>query len=964
MSQEEATEGSNTEDPVLRPQGDSGLFQEDMEGVSFMPVLVPDGPGVNAGARVWAGSRKRVLTEEAHSGISSQIQVLIGYKYLETEKFEYLPPAGDGIQPGSPYGPIELLLPSGRKAHRPAPEDPPQSPALCLQVSGEVSAEWQEAEHLMGTGSDEGSTPSHSQEELEVKAQPGYWGRWELGLPVPSDTHASSLEPLASLSTSLEPAASKAHEGPVRDWRRSKDAILRRSTDNIVNSNQDQSEESSPGGCLKLEEVDMPHGVKHVCYFGSGLVIRLLGAISHSQAGGSQAPKLEALEDLMEVSTVSPARRPRTKARPMAQRPTGCQEAGSSCGAASAECPGCRAMEAEEEEPGEGELGEDSAEPQPQQEKLPLDVRVRDIVVHAIQEVLQSRLQELPHLVLSEEMVGSIAAGIEAALFDLTQETNCRYKTKYRSLVFNLRDPRNLDLFLKVVRGDITPHSLVRMSSIQLAPQELARWREQEEKKGLEIIQQQQQEPCSLPATKLTHKGEVEILRDVDQMLTLEDLVGPMVSIDHSPSALPATSGDTTEQHEQHFLDPNCRICKDWEPSGELPDCFKAIRRKEDNIFQRVPSPSPVSSPEMPLNRERPLTDTQDRYGARGWEIPAGSTKTLPSQPPWEGTLDMFSIKRFRAKAQLVSGHSCRLVQALPEVIRSAGCIAPNTVWDLLASICPAEAKDISVVKLCPQGARDTQNCRLLYSYLNNKQRHCLAAVDHMGVVLLPLPAFQPLPARLRPLGGPGLEITHSSLLLAVLLPKAGLPNTAGSSPLRGKVRKMVSFNRKVETRCYQPEDRRQDMALKGSPFPRGALHQSQGNGSLAQGGVCAQSKPSRGRGRLWGEPEDSQVPARGQWPPEPGGCHSWNPFSAAPAGHCFGRGQHLHKPSCPHQALLQHLESLVTMSHQLQASLWPSGQQLLPSPLAVSAQHPEAPGIPCLPTPPEPLGPVPDSHR
>lgn len=42
---------------------------------------------------------------------------------------------------------------------------------------------------------------------------------------------------------------------------------------------------------------------------------------------------------------------------------------------------------------------------------------------------------------------------------------------------------------------------------------------------GLEIIEQQQKEPCSLPAFKLTHKGEVEIVRDVDQTLTLEDLV-------------------------------------------------------------------------------------------------------------------------------------------------------------------------------------------------------------------------------------------------------------------------------------------------------------------------------------------------------------------------------------------------------------------------------------------------------
>lgn len=44
-------------------------------------------------------------------------------------------------------------------------------------------------------------------------------------------------------------------------------------------------------------------------------------------------------------------------------------------------------------------------------------------------------------------------------------------------------------------------------------------------RQGLEIIEQQQKEPCSLPTSKLTHKGEVEIPRDVDQMLTLEDLV-------------------------------------------------------------------------------------------------------------------------------------------------------------------------------------------------------------------------------------------------------------------------------------------------------------------------------------------------------------------------------------------------------------------------------------------------------
>ncbi|XP_042852714.1 SPOC domain-containing protein 1 isoform X4 [Panthera tigris] len=663
---------------------------------------------------------------------------------------------------------------------------------------------------------------------------------------------------------------------------------------------------------------------------------------------------------MMEASSVSPVQRSRRKERPVAQGPTGCQE-GAPVQEACAEWPGGGPGEPEEEEPVEPDWREDSAQLQPQQEKLSLDIGVRGAVVHAMREVLWSRLRELPDLVLSEEAVGGIAADIEAALFDLTQAANCRYKTKYRSLLFNLRDPRNPDLFLKVLQGDVTPHGLVRMSSTQLAPQELARWRDQEEKRGLEIIEQQQKKPCSLPAFKLTHKGEVEILRDGDQTLTLEDLMGPMVSVDSSPLALPATSKDTTEQyedtteqHEHHFLDPSCRICMDWKPSCELPASFKATGRIGDSVFQRTPSPTLVSSPAMPQTREKPPTQLQDRL-----QMPAGPTKALPSQPPWEGALDMFSIKRFRAKAQLVSGNSCRLLMALPEVIRSAGCIPSNTVWDLLANICPAEAKDICVVRLCPHGARDTQNCRLLYSYLNNKQRHGLAAVEHVGMVLLPLPAFQPLPARLRSLGGPGLEAAHSSLVLAVLLPKAGLPDTAESRPLWRKVQKMVSFNRKVEMRCYQSEHRSPDVAPKGSHPPRDTLQQNQGNSSLAPRGICAWERPPRGRGRLWEEPETWQSPGRGQWPPKPGRCQSRHPYSAVP----FGHGRHLHRASCPHQALLQHLESLVSMSRQLQASMRSPGQEILaPTP----ALSPAAPGILGLlgqpPAAPEPRNPAPDS--
>uniref|UniRef100_H0XFY4 SPOC domain-containing protein 1 n=1 Tax=Otolemur garnettii TaxID=30611 RepID=H0XFY4_OTOGA len=972
--------------------------EEGADGFLLLDQLSWGGPPQSTDLESLEGPHRPLSPEDTGSGSGDRGGHWVGCD-VGIENF------WDEAKLGCPAGPVGSLEARGREALSAAAQSPPQSPALCLGASGQASsAEQNEVEHTMGAGTAEGPATLHDQKELEVKAQPASRGRLGQGLTVPAGTHASSPEPLGSLSPSLEPAASEACSGSLTGQRSSEYAKeLKRdlvpcardqSTDRRSDSsNQDEPEESRSGGCPRPQEVKMPQGAKLVCYLCSGAVIQLLGAISHQQAGGQLRPKLEALEDLMEVTSSLAAQRPRRKERPrrkgrpmsqVFQLPPSGGAAGDSgnlfdnfdlmrsCSpplrdpTSDTECPQSGPVEAEEEEPLQ-EGAEDSAQLQPQQEELPLVIKIRGTVARAMQEVLWSRLQELPDLVLHEEVVESVAASIEAALFDLTQGTNCRYKTKYRSLLFNLRDPRNMDLFLKVVHGDVSPHDLVRMSSIQLAPQELARWRDQEEKRGLEIIEQQQKEPCRFPTSKLTHKGEVEIQRDTDQTLTLEDLVGPTVPMDCSPSALPAALEDTTEQHEHHFPDPNCRICMDWKPLSELSGSFKAIRGKEDGVFQRPPSLAPVSSPEMPEAREMFPMEPQDRAPSPRLQMPAAPTKALPCQPRWEGTLDMFSIKRFRVRAQLVSGHSCQLVQALPEVIRSAGCISPNTVWDLLVSISPAEAKDICVVRMCPHGPQDTQNCHLLYSYLNNKQCHSLAAVEHMGVVLVPLPAFQPLPSRLRPLGGPafglslpvsfllfpGLEATHSSLLLAVLLPKEGLPNTAASNSLWGKVRKMVSFNRKVEMRYYKPEHRRPDRALKSSPPPKSALQQSQGKGSLTPTGISACQRLPRGRGKLWAEPDICQRPGRGWWPSEPSWCLSQHPYSAAAAAHSFGHGQHLHRASCPQKALLQHLQSLATISHQLQASLWPLGQDLLPIPPAASTQPP---------VPSELLGPAPDS--
>lgn len=53
------------------------------------------------------------------------------------------------------------------------------------------------------------------------------------------------------------------------------------------------------------------------------------------------------------------------------------------------------------------------------------------------------------------------------------------YKTKARSLHFNLKDPKNPDLRAQVLTQKISAHDLVRMSAQELASSEEKKWREQ-----------------------------------------------------------------------------------------------------------------------------------------------------------------------------------------------------------------------------------------------------------------------------------------------------------------------------------------------------------------------------------------------------------------------------------------------------------------------------------------------------
>ena len=90
------------------------------------------------------------------------------------------------------------------------------------------------------------------------------------------------------------------------------------------------------------------------------------------------------------------------------------------------------------------------------------------------------------------------------------RDTGMKYKAKYRSLVFNIKDPKNPSLFRRIADGSLSPSELVRLSAEELASQELAKWREQQTQHQLEMIRKSELDLLQMAKSVVmkTHKGE------------------------------------------------------------------------------------------------------------------------------------------------------------------------------------------------------------------------------------------------------------------------------------------------------------------------------------------------------------------------------------------------------------------------------------------------------------------------
>uniref|UniRef100_A0A3Q3KQE4 Death inducer-obliterator 1 n=1 Tax=Monopterus albus TaxID=43700 RepID=A0A3Q3KQE4_MONAL len=233
--------------------------------------------------------------------------------------------------------------------------------------------------------------------------------------------------------------------------------------------------------------------------------------------------------------------------------------------------------------------------------------QVRQSIQRTLISILSKRVCDCEDLEMSESEAAKLVASIEMEMFDVFRNTDSKYMNKYRTIMFNLKDPRNKGLLYRVVRGEISPFRLVRMSQKDMqaikAPEPSA--------KETEVASQEQKKSFPAPALKTR---------------TYQPSKGST-----TPDILTCMLKDTTSEHKAHLFDLKCKICTgDDSPLQAPPDSHDM-----DSLTSSLldpPSRLLIDSPARTIV-ESPASPTMDSPASPTLESPASPVMECVASP-------------------------------------------------------------------------------------------------------------------------------------------------------------------------------------------------------------------------------------------------------------------------------------------------------------------------------------------
>ncbi|XP_061545216.1 death-inducer obliterator 1 isoform X2 [Phycodurus eques] len=298
--------------------------------------------------------------------------------------------------------------------------------------------------------------------------------------------------------------------------------------------------------------------------------------------------------------------------------------------------------------------------------------QVRQSIQRSLTSILSKRVCDCEELTMSESDAAKLVASIEMEMFNIFRNTDSKYMNKYRTIMFNLKDPRNKGLLYRVVQGDISPFRLVRMSQKDMqatkAPDHSVKDTSEVENpaaKASRLLQKPEAVKIDLSCLNVTKPEAVKVelsclnnpkpdRRPVGNKrslstptITLKNRVSEPSKGSSVPDVLTCMLKDTTSEHKAHLFDLKCKICTGQMGDEEPPNKKNRVSESSvkhysrwrkstgDDSPLRVPPDSPdfdysssAFDPSCPL-----IIDTSDFAVV---ESPASPIMDSPASPTLE----------------------------------------------------------------------------------------------------------------------------------------------------------------------------------------------------------------------------------------------------------------------------------------------------------------------------------------
>ncbi|XWS35423.1 hypothetical protein CRYUN_Cryun21dG0124900 [Craigia yunnanensis] len=114
----------------------------------------------------------------------------------------------------------------------------------------------------------------------------------------------------------------------------------------------------------------------------------------------------------------------------------------------------------------------------------PLRDKFREILVEALSKVPSEADEDMLDQVNTCDPI-RVAVSVESVMFEKMGKSNGTQKFKYRSIMFNMKDPNNPDLRRKVLLGEVKPERLITMTPEEMASEQRQRENKEIKEKAL-----------------------------------------------------------------------------------------------------------------------------------------------------------------------------------------------------------------------------------------------------------------------------------------------------------------------------------------------------------------------------------------------------------------------------------------------------------------------------------------------